>query len=237
MQLIECADYEEMSFMSANSIVEDLRAMPDQWWVVATGNSPKKLYKYLTDTCQVHPDYFRELGIIKLDEWGGIPMDAPNSCESFIQKYILGPLSIPADRYLTFNSQTKNPEQECLRVCQELRLRQPVQCGILGLGANGHIGFNEPAEALVPHCHVALLSKESQQHQMVRTLKDKPSYGMTFGMADILGCRKIILLITGEGKKEAISQLLSGRITTAIPASFLWLHPRVECYIDSSSYT
>lgn len=234
MKVFKCLDYQEMSIKAANSLLTDLRRMPEQWWVVATGNSPKGIYENLGKAHVQTPDHFKKLGIVKLDEWGGIPMNAPNSCETFIQQRILKPWGIPEKRYITFDSSTVGPEVECAKILAQINSIQPMGCCILGLGANGHVGFNEPAEALLPHCHVSPLSLESQQHQMVSDLKDKPTFGMTLGMADILRCQKIILLVTGKGKQESVARLLSGKISTYLPASFLWLHPHVECYLDTS---
>lgn len=235
MKVIKCLDYQEMSSNAAHSLLSDLQRVPDQWWVVATGNSPKGVYENLSMAHAKTPNDFKNLGIVKLDEWGGIPMNAPNSCETFIQQRILKPWGIPEKRYIAFDSDTVGPEVECAKIHRLISEKQPMGCCILGLGANGHIGFNEPVDALMPHCHVAPLSLESQQHQMVGDLKDKPTFGMTLGMADILGCRKIILLITGNGKQESVARLLSGLVSTHLPASFLWLHPDVECYLDTSS--
>uniref|UniRef100_UPI0035937362 6-phosphogluconolactonase n=1 Tax=Pricia sp. TaxID=2268138 RepID=UPI0035937362 len=111
----------------------------------------------------------------------------------------------------------------------------PIDICILGLGKNGHIGFNEPAKTLTPFCHVAKLSEKSLQHSMANTMKPKPAYGLTLGMADILRSKKIILLLTGSDKQDIIFKLLSKEITTQLPASFLWLHHDVSCFIDSNA--
>jgi len=88
---------------------------------------------------------------------------------------------------------------------------------------------------LVAGCHIGQLAKTSMQHQMVNTVKIKPSYGLTLGMADILHSKKIILLITGPNKEPITEQLLNKSIATQLPASLLWLHDNVECYIDLES--
>ncbi|NNE76048.1 MAG: galactosamine-6-phosphate isomerase, partial [Pricia sp.] len=151
------------------------------------------------------------------------------------QQNIAIPLDISAHRYISFASNPLFPEKECERIQKELLQEGPVDICILGLGRNGHIGFNEPSEYLHPHCHVAKLSQESLQHQMADTMEIKPSYGLTLGMADILQSKKIVLLLTGSNKGKVISQFLSKQITTQLPASFLWLHPNVTCYIDATA--
>ena len=159
-------------------------------------------------------------------------MHAPNTCETYIRERILGPMQVSPDRYIGFRSDPDNPEEECRRVQNKLNDIDFMEVCILGLGKNGHIAFNEPSHTLEPYCHRAELSKESQQHQMVGSLEGKPSYGLTVGMGDILRSKCILLLITGSGKCRIVRELLKAQISTSLPASFLWIHPKVYCYID-----
>lgn len=106
---------------------------------------------------------------------------------------------------------------------------------ILGLGRNGHIAFNEPGEIMYPYCHVAALSAQSMQHDMAKAMKEKPTYGMTIGMRDILQAKKIILLIAGSNKDLIFERLLEQKIATYLPASLLWLHRDVTCFVDNST--
>jgi galactosamine-6-phosphate isomerase len=108
----------------------------------------------------------------------------------------------------------------------------PIDICILGLGRNGHLALNEPAEWLQPFCHVAALTEESLQHPMIADMESKPTYGLTLGMQEILHSRKIIMLVTGAGKRQVATAFLNGKISTSLPASFLWLHPHVECLVD-----
>ncbi len=235
MKIQYCADYAEMSRLCGEAIVSGLQENPGQLMCTATGNSPAEVYQHLADAYLREPKKFGNVRILKLDEWGGIPSADPNSCETFIKERLLRPLHISSDRYISFQSNPASPEKECERIQREIGRNGPIDTCILGLGKNGHIGFNEPADNLIPFCHVAKLSEKSLEHQMVNTMEPKPSYGLTIGMADILQSKKIILLLTGTGKQDVISKLLSKRITTQLPASLLWLHQDVECYIDSTA--
>lgn len=235
MEILYCSDYWEMSQLCYDSIIADLRKNDEQLMCTATGNSPKGVYEKLARTYQEEPDLFEKLKLIKLDEWGGIPASDLNSCETFIKKNVLHPLKIPDSRYISFESMPESPIKECERIQNCIQKAGPIDICILGLGTNGHIGFNEPADKLSPSCHVAQLSQESLQHPMVKTMKNLPKYGLTLGMADILQSKKVILLLTGQHKGTVISRLLSRQISTRLPASFLWLHKNVECYVDLSA--
>ena len=107
---------------------------------------------------------------------------------------------------------------------------------VLGLGSNGHLGFNEPADALHPHAHVAQLSPESLAHPMVRGTSTPLTYGLTLGMADILHSKQVLLLVSGRHKRDVLRRLLDDRtVSTRFPASFLWLHQDVTCFCDADA--
>jgi galactosamine-6-phosphate isomerase len=133
-------------------------------------------------------------------------------------------------------SDAKDRQANCDRIHEWLRKNGPIDVCVLGLGVNGHIGFNEPAESLQPHAHVAELSEASLGHSMVHSTRTRPTHGVTLGMADILQSREILMLASGPPKREPIERLLSGAITTAFPASLLQLHPRVTLMCDEAAY-
>lgn len=216
-------------------ILEGLKHKPDLLLCAATGGSPVTTYAYLAQTCAGHPDWFERLRLVKLDEWGGIPKEDPQSCESYLRQHLVEPLGISADRYISFQSNPEVPKLECARIQEALLAQGPIDICVLGLGKNGHIGFNEPDEYLNPHCHVAELTPASMTHAMAEAMLVKPQYGLTLGMADIIAADKIILIIAGKGKRESIEKLLENKVTSALPASFLWLHPNVDCLIDENS--
>ena len=234
MNVIYCDNYERLSVRAASLVISEIEGRNDLLLCATSGSSPSGLYSELAKKAKADRAFFDKLRIIKLDEWGGVPENDPVSSESYLQSRLLHPLGIPAERYISFASDPAEPAQECRRIGTELAQRGPIDVCILGLGINGHIGFNEPAPFLIPHCHVAKLSEESRRHSMVRSMERKPRFGLTLGMQEILASRRIILLVAGDGKEQAIARLLAGEVTTTLPASFLWLHDNVECLIDQT---
>ena len=235
MKIQYCPDYEEMSQAAFDSIYADLKISSKTSICVATGHSPTRLYEKMVASYHEQSDLYSAMQVVKLDEWLGVSADDPNSCEYYIQNKIVLPLNITEDRYLSFKNDAVTPEAECMRVQKELDVREPLDVCVLGLGKNGHLGFNEPAATLSDVCHMSTLSKTSMQHSMTETMPNNPKFGLTLGMADILRSKKIILLVTGLGKEDVLAQLLTQKITSQFPASFLWNHSNVECYIDSES--
>ena len=232
MNIQYCSDYGELSLRAKNIIFNEISKKPELLLAAATGNSPLNAYQSLRKEYELNPDLFAKLRILKPDEWGGIPMDNPQTCESFIHEHIIGPLQIGKDRYFTFESNPADPEEESSLMQLTLEQQGPIDLCILGIGKNGHIAFNEPAESMNFNFHIAQLSPESLQHPMAEAMGDKPHYGLTIGLGDIFKSKKVLLLITGKGKRDICDKLLSQKITTQLPASLLWLHPDVECLID-----
>ncbi len=232
MRIVQCAKQEELGVTAASLFMEELHKHPDLLLCAATGSSPRPLYNRLAKIATQNNSLFHLLRLIPLDEWIGLP-NHEGSCDEYLQHHLIEPLKIDQGRYLKFNPDSKDLNHECLRIHQLLKEEGPIDLCILGMGKNGHLGFNEPAVKLQPHCHIASLSTESQQHGMIRTTMQKPSQGLTLGMKDILSSRRIILLISGDGKEEAKQQFFSRTISPKCPASMLWQHDNVDCLVLS----
>lgn len=235
MHLNYYTDYEKMSQKAAALVLEEIISFPGLLLCAASGRSPSGTYNALGREAGIRPELFHKLRILKLDEWGGIPENHPGTCDYFLRNKLLDKLQIPDDRYISFTSDPADPAVECERIREEIRREGPIDLCILGLGKNGHLGLNEPADKLEPYCHVAALSRESLRHSMIEGMDPTPSFGLTLGMQEILSARKILMLVCGEGKSQIASDFLSGKISTLLPASFLWHHPDVECLVDQSS--
>ena len=235
MKIEICDTYEEISHQAKQIVMDDLTQDPSLLLCAATGGSPTRMYEMLAEEHTLKSGLFSQMRVIKLDEWGGIPMQHAGTCESYLQQQVIRPLKITEDRYISFQSQSTDPVKECQRVQQELDEKGPIDICILGLGMNGHMALNEPADFLQPECHVAHLSAQSLQHPMISGENEKPSYGLTLGVADIMQSKRIIILINGTHKQEITQQFLSKKITNQLPASLLWLHPNVSCLIDKEA--
>ena len=227
--------YEEISRKASAIITRQLEIKRDMLLCAATGNTPARTYQLLAGQYVRKPEDFAAMRVLKLDEWGGIPMNDPGTCESYLNTRLLSPLQITGERYLSFCSDAPDADLECRRIQRELMKAGPIDCCLLGLGMNGHIGFNEPATFLQPGCHIAQLSETTLQHSMVAAMGRPPSYGLTLGMADILQARMILLLVSGSAKKDITRELLSKKVTTSLPASLLWLHGNTICLLDKEA--
>lgn len=212
---------------AASIILNALRDKPDLVLCVATGASPQGVYETLAQHASREPELFRSMRVCKLDEWLGLPADDPGSCEAYIQRHILGPLGVAPDNYIAFNAHAADPAAECDRI-RGVVAQTGIDIAVLGVGANGHIGLNEPADTLAPFAHVAELVPSTQQHPMLT--QNRPTGGVTLGMAEIFNARHVILLAPGDAKKSILQRLKRRAITTQFPVTLFWLHPNTICF-------
>ena len=228
MQITRCNTLAKLNELASNTLISDLKENPQSLVCAATGNSPTGVYQKLVE--KQGSIIVENLTFIKLDEWYGLGIDDAGSCEYYLHENLLKPLEVSPERYIAFDGKSKDPEKECSRVAKYLDKHGPIDLCILGLGKNGHIAFNEPGDNLQPRAHLGTLSETSLTHTMVKGTDAHIKYGLTLGMADILQSKKIILLVNGTHKNAVMKRLLEQKISTQLPASFLWLHADVECF-------
>lgn len=231
-RLVVDDDHEAMSRRAAAEMARALRETPDLLLCVASGATPRRAYDLFAEEGRADPDRVRRLRVVRLDEWGGLAPDDPGSSEAQIHRQLVAPLSLPPDRYFAFRGDAADPEAECARIRRVVDEQGPIGLSVLGLGLNGHLGFNEPREALTPHAHVAELSPTSRGHSMLADARAVPRYGLTLGMADLMCSRRVLLVVSGAHKREVLARLVRGGLTTALPGSFLRMHPDALCLCD-----
>jgi len=224
-----------MSGRAADFIVSELKQRPNLLLCASAGGTPTGPYEQLAIRYSRQPRLFRKMRVVQIDEWVGLAPTHVATCRYDLQTKLLTPLSIDSSRFRGYKSDAADPQRECKTMSAWLAEYGPIDICILGLGLNGHIAMNEPADALIPCAHVSKLTRESQKHAMLATLKRKPGHGLTLGMADILASRIILLLVNGSRKKAILKRTLESKITTRLPASFLHLHPNVLVFCDRAA--
>lgn len=232
MELVIERDYAAMSQAAADFLIERIAAKPDLLLCLATGSSPTGAYEVLAERVRLGFLSCDRVRVLKLDEWCGVAGDDPCTCESYLRRHFLLPMGIGGDRYAGFRGDAEDLVGECGRIDGWLAEAGPIDVCVLGLGANGHLGLNEPAAWLQACAHVAELSQSTRCHPMLTKAGRAPRRGLTLGMADIMRARHIVLLVNGAKKAEPMRELMSRRIGAGFPASMLWMHPSVRCFCD-----
>ncbi len=224
--------YGELSQKAADFICAELKNKPALLLCASAGGTPTGTYQALAARYSRQPRLFSQMHVLQIDEWGGLPEEHPATCQSDLRTKLINPLHITANRFTALHTAAADRQKECERVSNWLAANGPIDICLLGLGANGHIAMNEPAESLEPGVHVARLAKSSQKHGMLTDLAKKPSFGFSLGMRDILNSRMLLLLVSGAHKQGVLKKLLQPLVTTQLPASFVWLHARTVLICD-----
>jgi galactosamine-6-phosphate isomerase len=235
MKVKICGDHEAMSATAAGFIARGFGRNPQLLVCLATGATPVRTYELLGLRVHARPNHFANLRVLKLDEWEGLSMSDSGSSEDYLQRCVIRPWGVRRRHFVGFASKPKRPHLECRRIQHWLARHGPIDLCILGLGRNGHLGFNEPGRSLCPFAHRARLSPQTRAHPMVSHTTVKPKFGLTLGMAEILQAKQILLLVSGENKRKPLQRLLRGEISTEFPASLLCLHPQTTILCDRAA--
>lgn len=238
MKIIYTNNYEEMSKIAGELVVDEINSKRDCILGLATGSTPLGLYKYLIEQYEKGLD-FSNISTFNLDEYIGLSKDNSQSYYYFMFDNLFNHINIPIDN-INIPNGVNNPEQEIMEYESKLKAAGGVDLQILGLGGNGHIAFNEPAKELNTNTSIIELSKSTIQanSRFFDRESDVPTKAISMGIGSIFSAKKIILLISGIGKDEATNYLLkSGKISTEYPASLLNLHQDVVVIIDKNSMT
>ena len=228
MRFTVLPDGEALDREAAAFIWKVAEAKPDLLICLASGGTPTGTYALLAQ----QPERLARARFIQLDEWAGPGPDDPASCAAYLERTVRGPLAVPPERWIGIRGDAADAATECRRVAAALEAAGPIDLCILGLGLNGHLALNEPAESLDPFCHVATLAEQSRTHPMLAEAAAPVRHGLTLGLGDILRARRILLMVSGAAKRTPLSRLAAHRITPALPASFLWLHGDAVCLCD-----
>lgn len=230
-------NYKALSQECADIMVETIRNKANASIVIATGNSPLLAYRMFVERVQKETIDLSKVTFIELDEWIGVLPECSGTCEYFIRKEILTPLQITQEAYIGFDGNTEDTQAECNRIKEKLERIGTIDLVILGIGKNGHLGLNEPAEYLTLGPHVITLDEKTKTHAMLSETHGTVNRGITLGIGNLLNTKKAILLITGSEKEEAVKEFLGERITTKIPVTLLKLHRNLICILERNLYS
>jgi glucosamine-6-phosphate deaminase len=222
---------------AAQTIVRLLRQKPDAVLGLATGGTPVGIYEALTAAVRRREVSFARAASFNLDEYVGLPPDHPASYRFYMDQHLFRHIDIPPERTHIPDGCAADLERECERYERLLQAAGRIDLMLLGLGHNGHIGFNEPGRALHSKTHVAVLHPQTREAnaRFFRTPEEVPTKAITMGLGSIFSARTILLVVKGNDKADIVHRALTGPITTECPASLLQLHPRLVVMLDEGA--
>ncbi|MDD3254031.1 MAG: glucosamine-6-phosphate deaminase [Lachnospiraceae bacterium] len=237
MRIYRATDYDDMSRKAANIISAQVIMKPNCVLGLATGSSPLGTYKQLIDWYNKGDLDFSEVKSVNLDEYKGLSRDNDQSYYYFMYNNFFKHVNINLENTNVPNGTEPDSDKECARYNKIIEDLGGVDLQLLGLGFNGHIGFNEPDEAFekMTHCVDLQPSTIEANKRFFEKIEDVPKQAYTMGIKTIMQARKILLVVSGEGKAETLYQALYGPITPHVPGSILQLHPDVNIVADEAA--
>lgn len=238
MKLITANDYNDMSKIAAELILEQIKQKNQLTLGLATGSTPLQTYQHMITDHQENQTSYQHVTAFNLDEYVGIDRKDPNSYHQYMRNHLFNHIDIPIEQTHIPNGQAVNPEEECFDYEKKLHTHGGIDLQILGLGSNGHIGFNEPGTSFDTLTHVIELTRSTREAnaRFFNSLADVPTQAVTMGINTILESKHIILLVSGEKKSEALKKLLeNGEPDPSFPASALSKHPHVTIVADQEA--
>lgn len=234
MRWIACENYDVLSRRAADMLVAAITADPRCVLGLPTGRTPVGMYDRVVQECSRTYHCFRDAVTFNLDEYAGIPRDHPGSYFTYMKKHLFDHVDIdPGNAHLPDGS-ASDLDAECLRYEKAINDAGGLRVTFLGLGRNGHIGFNEPGTPFHSRTRVVELAPSTRAANAdLFADGNVPTRAITMGIATILESRSIVLLAGGSGKQEAIARLRSGAIDESFPASALWKHGDVTVLVQS----
>lgn len=202
---------------------------------LATGGTMRLLYQQLVEFHRRGLS-FQHATTVNLDEYVGLAKTHPNSYHTFMHEQLLQHIDVPAQQSYVPNGDSMDLEAAC-RSYDEVIRSHPIDLQLLGIGVNGHIGFNEPGASLKSNTHIVELSADTirENARFFEKAEDVPTHAITVGLQSILLAKRVLLLAFGEKKASAIREMVQGDISTALPASILQVHPNVTLVLDEAA--
>jgi glucosamine-6-phosphate deaminase len=237
MRIYQEADYEAMSLRAARIMAAEVVRKPECVLGLATGSTPVGAYRQLSQWNQEGHLSFREVRTVNLDEYKGLEPTHDQSYRYFMQVNFFDHLDILRENTHVPNGMAADADAECKRYDELIRSLGYADLQLLGIGHNGHIGFNEPGSAFVAPTHVVDLTERTIEanSRFFASADDVPRQAMTMGIGCIMAARRILMVVSGEDKAQAIYDAFCGPIDPKCPASILQLHPDVVLVGDKAA--
>lgn len=238
MQILIVPQPDDAALLTARIIARDLQSKPQLVLGLATGRTTERVYHYLAEFHRLEGLEFSACQTFNLDEYIGIPASHPASFRQYMEEHFFSKVNLsPSNTFLPDGMAADLPG-ECLRYESLIRERGGVDLQLLGLGNNGHIGFNEPLSSLRSRTREKLLSRTTRDQNAAMFGGDPeqvPARAITMGVGTILDARRCVLLVTGAAKADIVARTVEGPLTSMVTGSALQMHPYCQVVLDQAA--
>jgi len=234
MEVIIVDDYDEMSDEAAELVTTAMKKKPDLVLGLATGSTPEGLYAKLVEANQNGEIDFSDVVAFNLDEYVDLPPHREQSYHYFMNEKLFDHVNIKRENFHLPDGQAGSLLRECADYDEMIERAGGIDLQVLGIGRDGHVGFNEPCTSLASMTHVVALSDETIEDnaRFFEKKEDVPRFAVTMGIGSILNTRKCLLMASGKDKAEAVQKAIEGPVTASVTASALQMHMDVVAIVD-----
>ncbi len=218
-------------------LIDKVKSKPDFVLGAATGGTMEPIYASFVKQAQQQQLDLSQMISFNLDEYVGLDADHPKSYAAYMRQHLFKHVGFNESRHHLPDGQATNLEEHCLEYSAKVQQHGGIDLQLLGVGGNGHIGFNEPGTAFDSRCHVVQLSERTRADNSRFFAKNAivPASAITMGMQDIMDAREILLVATGESKAPILAEYYQNEVTEAVPFTILKRHPRVKIVLDEAA--
>ena len=234
MEIIIQPTAEAASIAAARIVAQLVRRKPDAVLGLATGSTPLRMYAELVRMHREEALDFSRVTAFNLDEYAGLAAEHPQSYRAFMWEHLFRHLEVRRDRLHIPNGLAADVPAECAAYEAAIRAAGGIDLQVLGIGTDGHIGFNEPSSSLASRTRIKTLTAQTRRDnaRFFGSAEAVPFHVITMGVGTIMDARQVLLLAFGEGKSRAVAAAVEGAITAMNPASILQMHPVAKCLLD-----
>ncbi len=228
---------EQIGIAAGNYMCGQVLQKPNSVLGLATGSTPLKPYCQMIELYKKGVVDFSKVTTFNLDEYVNLDVNDKNSYHSFMHENLFDHINIPAENINFLDGNAKDPEEECRRYEEKIKAAGGIDIQLLGIGSNGHIAFNEPADCFQRWSHVVTLKESTvkDNSRFFKSIDEVPTQALTMGIGSIMQAKKILIIAIGENKAKAIKQLIDGNVTPMCPASVLQFHTDVTLMLDKAA--
>lgn len=237
MEVIIKSNYQEVSDLAAQYLLNTVKTKSDAVLGLPTGETPLGMYNIVANEYKNNEISFKNVKTFNLDEYKGLEKTNENSYYYFMNKNLFSHIDIIKENTNIPNGMANNVIEECINYENKIKVAGSMDILFLGIGKNGHIGFNEPADFFEPFTYEVKLDENTidANSRFFDCMEDVPKTALTMGIKTILSAKKIVLIASGSSKAEAIAKTINGKITPQVPASVLQLHNNITIIIDKEA--
>ena len=235
MKVIIVENYEEASQEAAKIFINQVKEKPNSILGLATGSTPVRMYELLREDHEKNHTSYKDVKSYNLDEYFGLDASHPQSYHYFMYKNLFNGIDIK-DENVHVPCGQGNIQENCDKY-NKMLAENPIDIQLLGIGSNGHIGFNEPADVFEEYTHCVELTQNTidANKRFFESEEEVPRKAYTMGIGTIMRAKRIVLVVSGEDKADILRKVIEGPVTPKVPASILKFHPYVTIVADKAA--